>query len=142
MSSNTSFAPDEDAATILSEQTWLQGALVTCIGYGVVLTLCFMCFFMLVLGFRRSRLLRDGPLVLFVFLSFALNTVVTGGTMQLTMQAFVNDRNVPGGPSAYELLAFALPLEAAVNACILVSMFLGDALIVSPPPHTHRCTWC
>lgn len=131
------FAPDEDAATILAEDTWLQGALVTCFAYGIVFTLSIICFSALLRDFRHTKMRRDILLLVFVFLTFAVNTAMTGANMQLTMLAFVNDRNYPGGPSAYDALVYTVPVNIAVNDCIIVSVFMGDALLVS---HFFECT--
>ena len=129
--SDPSWRPDEDAATIKSEDAWLQGALIMCIAYGSVATLCIQCFAMLARGFKRSRLSRDGPLIVYVVLIFILSTIFIGAAMQFTQQAFVDDRNFPGGPNAYEIDEFSIPLDALANDCLVVSTFLSDALLVS-----------
>ena len=128
--SNASWSPDEDAATIFAEETWLQGALVLCIAYGSVVTLSVQCFFMLIHVFDRKKLLRDAPLLVFVVLTFCLSTAFTGTVMQFTQQAFVDDRNFPGGPSAYEVVEFSVPIDAAANDLLVVTTFLSDALLV------------
>lgn len=128
--SDPSWSPDEDAATIHAEDTWLQGALIMCIAYGSVATLSIQCFSMLVKGFKRSRLSRDGPLLAFVVLIFTLSTIFQGAAMQFTQQAFVDDRNFPGGPNAYEIVEFSIPIDALANDCLVVSTFLSDALLV------------
>ncbi|KAF7799131.1 hypothetical protein EIP86_010362 [Pleurotus ostreatoroseus] len=102
--SNSSWAPDEDAATIFAEDKWLQGALLMCIAYGSAATLCIQCFTMLLVG----------------------------GLMKLDQQAFVDDRNYPGGPSAYETAP--VPVDLLANDCIPVSTLISDALLL------WRCT--
>ncbi|PSS37777.1 hypothetical protein PHLCEN_2v378 [Hermanssonia centrifuga] len=88
--SNPAYKPDEDAATIFQEDTWLQGALVMCIAYGSVATLAIQCFFMLVRGLTRAKFKRDFPLVLFVMIMFTLSTIFIGTAMQFTQQAYVD----------------------------------------------------
>lgn len=135
--SNASFRPAEPASTLFSEATWLQGALLMCIAYGGVATLSIQCLCMLAPRLTRATLPRDGPLVLFVLLIFALSTAFTATTMQFTQLAFVNDRAFPGGPAAYEVAEFSIPLDAAANDCLVVSTFLADALLVRVPyPYT------
>ena len=127
---NPAWRPDEDNATIRSEETWLQGAFVAAVAYGAVAVLCVQCFFMLLRTFKRTRLAREGPLILFVFLMFALNTAYIGATIQFTQQAFVDFRNFMGGPSAYEVVFFSIPIDAAANDCLVVTTMLADALLV------------
>ena len=129
--SNSSWAPDEESATIFAEDMWLQGALLMCIAYGSTATLCIQCFAMLATKVPRRltlKLSREVLLLAYVILIFALSTVLVGGTMKFTQQAFVDDRNYPGGPSAYETAP--VPLDALINDCITVSTFLTDALLV------------
>ena len=128
--SNSSWAPDEDAATISSEDKWLQGAFLCCVAYGFVATLSIQCFFMLIQGFNKKKLFRDIPLLTFVVLTFSMSTAFIGTVMQFTQQAFVDDRNFPGGPSAYEIVEFSIPIDAAANDLIVVSTILSDALLV------------
>ncbi len=129
--SNPAYKPDEDAATIFQEDTWLQGALVMCIAYGSVATLAIQCFFMLVRGLTRAKFKRDFPLVLFVMIMFSLSTIFIGTAMQFTQQAYVDQRNFPGGPSAYEVLEFSLPIDSVANVTLVMSCFFADALLVS-----------
>ncbi|KAJ3552793.1 hypothetical protein NM688_g3966 [Phlebia brevispora] len=89
---------------------------------------------MLIRGFKKSRLSRDGPLLGYVVLTFILSTILIGTGMQFTMQAFVNDRNFPGGPSAYEVVEFSIPIDATANDALVISTYLSDALLM------WRCT--
>ncbi|KAF7795293.1 hypothetical protein EIP86_006447, partial [Pleurotus ostreatoroseus] len=131
---NSSWAPDEDTATIFAEDKWLEGALLMCIAYGSAATLCVQCFIMLlpkVMPTPRQRFSfkppQDTLLFLYVALVFALNTVLVGGLMKFDQQAFVDDRNYPGGPSAYETAP--VPLDVLGNDCIPVSTLISDALL-------------
>ncbi|KAJ3557197.1 hypothetical protein NM688_g1601 [Phlebia brevispora] len=132
--SNPAWKPDEDSSTIYFEDTLLQGVFITSIAYGSVVTLCIQCFSMLIRDFKRSKLLRDGPLLAYVILIFMLSTTLQGLEMQLTEQAYINDRNIPGGPAAYEVVEATIPINAAGNDCLVVSTFLSDALLL------WRCT--
>lgn len=127
---NPAWRPNEDDATIHSEETWLQGAFVAAVAYGAVAVLCVQCFFMLTRGFKRSKLAHTIPLFLFVFLMFALNTTYIATTIQFTQQAFIDYRNFEGGPSAYEIVFFSIPVDAAANDCLVVTTMLADALLV------------
>ena len=126
--------PDEDGPTIKAEELWLQGAFVACVAYGAVAILSVQCFFMLVQGVKRRKLLRDAHLVLFVVLIFCLNTTYIGLLIQLTQQAFVDDRNYPGGPGEYEVDESIIPINVAGNTALIVITMLADALLVSRSP--------
>ncbi len=128
--SDPAFKPDEDANTIFQEDTWLQGSLIMCIAYGAVATLSIQCFFMLIRGTRRSKWLRDIPLLAFVISIFMLSTIFIGTAMQFTQQAFVDQRNFPGGPAAYEVVEFSLPIDSVANVTLVMSCFLCDMLLV------------
>lgn len=127
---NPAWRPAEDGATIHSEELWLQGSFIGAVAYGGVAVLCVQCFFMLVRGLKKTLLARDGPLLLFVFLMFALNTAYIGIMIQFTQQAFVDFRNFEGGPSAYEVVFFSIPLDAAANDSLVITTMLADALLV------------
>ncbi len=122
---NPAWKPDEDPTTIHSEELWLQGAFVTCVSYGVVATLSIQCLSVLVRNITPSaRLKKDLPLVVFVVATFIVNTIFIGAFMLDTQRTFVNQRNFPGGPSAYESdvsVAIALLVPDIVNSSLVVS---------------------
>ena len=93
----------------------LWGALVMCIAYGVVVTLCLQCFAMFIKGFRagRATTLWDRLLIIYVFLMFVVSTIYTGTSMQLIVLCFVGNPN-QGGPPPTEtaiILNSASPLS-------------------------------
>lgn len=135
--SDPSYRPDEDPSIIFQEDTWLQGAMLMSIAYGSVATLSFQCFFMLAKGFKWAKFKRDGLLLVFVLLIFTLSTVFQGTAMQFTQQAFVDDRNFPGGPAAYEVVEFSLPIDSVANVTLVISCFLSDMLLVRSALTSH-----
>ncbi|KAF7797339.1 hypothetical protein EIP86_008534 [Pleurotus ostreatoroseus] len=131
--SSAVWKPDE-ARTILAEGTWLQGAFIMCIAYGAVATLAIQCFVMLVKDFKIAKLSRDGPLLAYVVSIFVLCTMFIGAGMVFTQRAFVDNRNIPGGPLVYEAEAFSSPIHNLLNGVLIVSTSLSDALLL------WRCT--
>ncbi|KAJ3533455.1 hypothetical protein NM688_g7279 [Phlebia brevispora] len=129
--SNPAQAFDETSATTYGQETWLQGALLASIAYGIVIILCFQTFVMLVRGCKRSTLLQTSPLFLYVASIFILSSVFQGANMRLVQRAFINNNNsFPGGP-------FPGNFPVLVNACnytMVVSTFFSDALLL------WRCT--
>ena len=132
------WAPDEPASVIYSEDTYLQGTFLMCIAYGAVVTLSIQCFFLLIRKLKRATLLKDGPLLLFVIVIFALSTITTPIGMWVSMNIYINDRNYPGGPSVYLVVSFSDPVNSVANACIVTSAFVSDALLVSVDRTYHE----
>lgn len=128
--SNPAWAPDEDAATIYAEDTWLLGAFAEILAYGSLATLGIQCLVALTSSVRRTRRWRDGALLAFVVLFFADNTALVGMSIKFALQAFVNDRNYPGGPNGYEFATLPGLLLPALNGTLITSAFMADALLV------------
>lgn len=96
-----------------------------CIAYGSAATLSVQCLSMLASNWKQNKLL-----LVFVALDLTVNTIFLGAAEQFNVQAFVYDRNYPGGPSAYMLeRAFVIPNMIA-NFCLVISTCLSDILLV------------
>ncbi len=119
----------EPSTSIHIEQFWLQGSFITWIAYGIVTTLCIQCLLMLVGSINPSWVKKDLPLLVFVVVTFLIDTVLIGATSLYTRHAFVDQRNFPGGPSAYEE-DVTDGFISTMNASIVVSIFLSDMLLV------------
>ncbi len=128
--SDPAYQPNETSATIYTEETWFQGALVMCVAYGSMATLSVQCFFMLTRDLSRSTLKKDLPLLVFVVLIFMLCTIFVGTAMQFTQQAYVDQRNFPGGPAAYERNQYCLSIDLVANITLVMSCLLADMLLV------------
>lgn len=137
---NSSWAPNETSATIYAEETWLQGNLLSNIAYGVELTLFVMCFTILVRQLNRFNYKRQMFLLIFISVIFVLGTVFMGAQAKFTQMAFIEYRNFPGGPSAYENAEYSVPVDEIANVCFIVGNWLMDAFLVrlafsAPSPH-------
>ena len=62
---------------------------------------------------------------------FILSTLFYASNVQYTQLAFIDNRNIPGGPTAYELSMFSIPIDELGNVCAVMTTWLCDALIVS-----------
>ena len=122
---------DEDSTTIRLEELLLQGSFVVAIAYGATALLCVQCTCMLLRCFNKPHLFRDSQLLAFVLLIFGLNTTYTILVIHTTQQAFVDNRNFPGGPFAYENSDSLSQVLLAADCCIIIITFLADALLVS-----------
>lgn len=132
--SSNSWAPNEDATVIYAEATWLQGELLSNIAYGIELTLFTMCFWILARETNRGNYKRQLFMLTFISLIFILGTVFMGGQAKFTQDAFIEDRNFPGGPSAFEQTMFSITANEISVSAFVVGNWLMDALLV------WRCT--
>ncbi|KAH0831246.1 hypothetical protein J3R83DRAFT_13860 [Lanmaoa asiatica] len=110
------------------EGTWLYGAIVTAILYGIIVVLYLMCARSL-WGQIRSR---DGAqtknwfFFIYVNFIFALSTLYVAANSKITQLGFIDHRDYPGGPSAYEINTSSPPL----NTAFVVSNWCADALMI------------
>jgi hypothetical protein len=134
-----SFSPDEPSNVIFAERTWLQGAFLAGNVLGVELTLFFMAASLLVKQARRSdgaKRKRTIAMLTYCAVITLLGLLFYASNTQFTQLAFVDDRNFPGGPNAYEQAMFALPIDELGNVCAIMSTWMADALIVSTTSST------
>jgi len=124
------YAPDETPSQILSENTWLQGALLSNTFYGIELTLSAICFKFLVRRINRQNYRCSCCLLAFVTVIFLLGTIFMAGNSEFTQLSFIEDRNFPGGPGAFEVAMFAIPAGEVGMAAMVVGNWLMDLLLV------------
>jgi len=70
----------------------------------------------------------------FVSVIFILGTIFMACIDKFTQMAFVEYRNFPGGPAAYEQAMFWIPVDELGNVAFVIGNWLMDALLV------WRCT--
>lgn len=128
---NSSYAPDDTAAQLYAEETWFQGALLGNIAYGAELTLFVMAFNVLCKKMNGGNWKTHLSLLTFIVVIFILGTLFMAFNAKFAQMAFVQYRNFPGGPSAYEEIDFSNPIDEVANVCFIVGNWLMDALLVS-----------
>jgi len=128
--SNASWAPHESPATIFAEETWLQGALLSNIFYGIELTLFAICFKLLVGRMERSNYKRQLGFLVFITVLFILGTLFVYSLAEFTQLAFIEDRNYPGGPNMYEENMFWIPVDELGVVVFVMGNWLMDGLLV------------
>jgi len=131
MSSNSTWVPDEDSQTLFSERCWLQGVIVSAVAYGITVSLYLLSFHLLVRERNRVELKKRGPLLIYISIIFFLGTLFMCSLAAFTQMAFIDDRNYPGGPSAFENEMFSIPVDNVGNAAFTLSNWFCDALLVS-----------
>jgi hypothetical protein len=124
--------PDESPAQLYAEKTWLAGSIMTGVGYGVVLALFWLCLRSL---WYRTRVkdadyTRNYFFLVYVCVMFTLGTLFIGSNSQFTQLAFINDRNFPGGPSAWEVEMFSISVDEISNVSFVLADWCATALMV------------
>ncbi|KAG2090626.1 uncharacterized protein F5147DRAFT_764413 [Suillus discolor] len=128
MSSNSSWTPDESSETLLAEKGWLQGTVVSAVAYGIGVALFFMCFHLLFRQMNRTNYKKLLPLLIYITTTFILSTLFMAGLADFTQLAFIQYRNYPGGPSAFENVS--MPMDNITDVCGFLTMILSDGLVV------------
>ncbi|KAI6165276.1 hypothetical protein EDD17DRAFT_1799727 [Pisolithus thermaeus] len=124
----SSYAPDESAYQLFAEATWLQGAIVTSVFYGVALTLAFNCVRSLWYRIRSrgSGYRRDIFFLGYVLFVFACASVYQVANAQITQLGFIDRRNYPGGPAAFEESNASIP----INLTFVLMDWCADLLMI------------
>ena len=98
---NSSWIPQEDPTTLLSERTWLSGAILTGVGYGAVITLYCLCFRQLVLTMNEVNRLQRIAFLAYITLIILFGTLFLAACARMTELSFVDYRLYPGGPGEW-----------------------------------------
>ncbi|KLO04880.1 hypothetical protein SCHPADRAFT_1003154 [Schizopora paradoxa] len=121
------WGPNEPASTILAEEAWLQGAMLAMIFYGIVVALSLQCFSMLVEQTNRTNYKAKAPFLAAVALIFMLDTFHTGFNTKDIQLRFIENRNFPGGPSAFESYTTH---DSLGSVSYVILQWLCDALLI------------
>ncbi|KAJ7626845.1 hypothetical protein FB45DRAFT_1059766 [Roridomyces roridus] len=126
-----SYAPvNETSADLFNEETWLQGAILCSVGYGVVLALFAMCFYLLIQQWKGSHSRRSVFFLVYISIEFILASLFQGSIAKFVQLAFIEDRNFPGGPAAFEAAEFSIPVDEIGNVAFVLTNWFSDALLV------------
>ncbi|KIJ16443.1 hypothetical protein PAXINDRAFT_75571 [Paxillus involutus ATCC 200175] len=119
---------DLPASQIYAEGTWLYGAIVTGVLYGVVVVMYIMCARSLWGRMRVQGVGCNKNLFFFCYINFlfTLGTVYFAFNTQITQLGFINNRDYPGGPSIFEENTSSPPL----NTAFVLSNWCADILMI------------
>lgn len=124
------YAPHESHELIVQETMWLQGALCECMIYGVELALFLICLKLVIQQFNRHDYKRPAFLLILITVIFVLGTLAIYSDMAMTQLSFINNRDYPGGPSAYEVDMYSIPTNEVATVSWVIGNWLMDALLV------------
>lgn len=127
---SSSYTPHEPHATIIQEETWLQGTFLSNFFFGIQTMLCASAF----LAVLRSRTqthnrMRMGQLA-YVAILFAVTTAAQGLLLDWIQMSFIMQRNYPGGPSAFLNNEYAIPVNLASNILVVCANWMMESLLV------------
>ncbi|KXN87292.1 hypothetical protein AN958_08981 [Leucoagaricus sp. SymC.cos] len=125
-----SWRPDESSADIFAEHTWLQGAFLTAIAFGMEFILYVMtCYF---LWTRRDPINKRQNTFLMCYISiiFVLSVLTMGSMLEFTQLSFIDGRIIPGGPATFENQMFSLPIDNLGNVVIVLTSWFCDIINV------------
>ncbi|KAF8997019.1 hypothetical protein BDQ17DRAFT_1391962 [Cyathus striatus] len=125
-----SFTPNESSQALFIECTWLQGAILSSVAYGMVFTLFILCFNLLLYSARTSKERKFAALLIYICVIFALGTLFMCSLSAITQKSFIDDRDYPGGPGAYESDMYGIPISELGNACYTIANWCADTLLV------------
>ena len=134
-----SYTPDESPAQLYAEKTWLAGSIITGVGYGVVLALTWLCVQSLwhLTRLKDANYTRNYFFLVYVCVMFTLGSLFLGSNSQFTQLAFINDRDFPGGPNAWEVAMFSISVDEISNVSFVLADWCSTALMVSLALDSH-----
>ncbi|KAG2353811.1 hypothetical protein BDR07DRAFT_1553702 [Suillus spraguei] len=100
---------------------------MTGVGYGVVFALFSL--------WHRTRVkdadyTRNCFFLVYICVMFTLGSLFFGSNSQFTQLAFIDDRNFPGGPSAWEVDMFSISVDEISNVSFVLADWCATALMV------------
>ncbi|KAF8128940.1 hypothetical protein EV363DRAFT_1451422 [Boletus edulis] len=127
---SSSDTPDESPATIIQEETWLQGTLLSNFFFGIQVTLCAFSF-LAVLNKRATNHSRMRIAVLaYVAVSFAITTAGQGLLLEFIQMGFITHRNYSGGPSAFFNDEYSVPVNIGCTILYVCANWMNESLLV------------
>ncbi|KAM6503775.1 hypothetical protein JOM56_000718 [Amanita muscaria] len=121
------YGPQEDNQTIILERTFLVNIFVSGVGYGAQLIIYIVC--MRHLWRERKRRVMVF-LLCFITLLLSLSSLGVATDTWTAEDMYINNRNYPGGPWMYFVLAWNLPENAIYNIILFLSIFISDLLML------------
>ncbi|KAJ7609352.1 hypothetical protein DFH06DRAFT_1247242 [Mycena polygramma] len=129
--SSNPYAPALSSTQLFVEKAWLQGALLGSVAYGCVAVVAFMCLYLLIqrkdnTSSRNTRI----ALITYVSAVFIFSTIFQACNVEFTQLAFIENREYPGGPAAYENDFWNIPVDAVGNVLFVLTNWMTDAILL------------
>ncbi|KAJ7123513.1 hypothetical protein C8R44DRAFT_538714, partial [Mycena epipterygia] len=128
MSDSNSFTPSGESAYDLSvEYSNMYGALLSAIGYGILFTMTLQT---LLLFFKLPKSKIPWRLVIYVSVTFILASIGFGGHAKFIQMAYIDDRNIPGGPNAFIVKFYSIPANMMSFTAYTIMSWMADGLVL------------
>ncbi|CAL1697904.1 unnamed protein product [Somion occarium] len=128
--SDPSWAPtNETAEQIWIEEANIDGICIEAVGYGVHLTLFFLCFNLL-WDMRKRQPKYAYTFLVYISALVVLGSIGAGTSLKINQEAFVNNCNFPGGPSAYNILEYGVAYNVVGTGAYIMNTWLQDGLLL------------
>ncbi|XP_006455950.1 hypothetical protein AGABI2DRAFT_180778 [Agaricus bisporus var. bisporus H97] len=122
-----SVAPLEQSSfELYNERTIIDGLFLGAIAYGIHLTLfiwCFRCFL------QRKKQAVDYLLMVYISLLFLMGNIGSGTNIKIGELTFVDERNFPGGPTAFFATGGG-PVGLTCNVVYIINSWFQDGLLL------------
>ncbi|KAJ7065984.1 hypothetical protein B0H15DRAFT_758583, partial [Mycena belliarum] len=115
------------------ERATIVGDALSQMVFGIAICVFFQAIYLLITDPPRRKETRNIPLIIYTLVLFALGTIFVGMDLNNLKLMFVDNRNAPGGPTAYALAQYGKPLSIVPNACAFISDWLAAGLLL------YRC---
>lgn len=79
---------------------------------------------------RKARPRQTYTWIAYIVLLFILGSLANGINMKVNVLMFVNNRDYPGGPTAYDKATFSVPINLICTSACILGAWLQDALLV------------
>lgn len=122
--------PQETNEQIFSEHTWLQGAFLAAIAYGMQVILYSMSCYLLAKHRNATNSTRNIGLMIYTTILFILGTLYIAAILQFTQESFIDGSNITGGPDAYEKVMYSSPIDMLGNATMVILTWMCDIINV------------
>jgi len=130
MSSQPSWRPNVPESQLFREKTWLQGPNLSAVAYGVNLTLFILNISLLKKRVKGQRSRQTLWLIIYLCVTFILSTLTVAGQAEMTQLSFIDNRDFPGGPAAYEQSQFSSPIGSLGNYSLTLMNWFSDSLLL------------
>ncbi|KAF9457973.1 hypothetical protein BDZ94DRAFT_1174538 [Collybia nuda] len=130
MPAPAAYRPDETDKQIFSEHTWLQGAFLAAVAYGMQVILYSMSCYLLVRHRTSTNSTKNIGLTVYITILFTLGTLYIAALLQFTQESFIDGRNIPGGADAYEKVMFSSPIDMLGNVTMVILTWMCDIINV------------
>ncbi|KAJ7574886.1 hypothetical protein C8J56DRAFT_463091 [Mycena floridula] len=133
----SSYATQEDPATLWYEQSNYVSTHLAAMGYAVYAIVTYYTI--------KTRKTSTKPIwigwLVFNTLLFALGTMNLATTIAFNQNAWINEREYPGGPFRYMIEQGSLPFVTLGNVASILASFLSDGLLLYRAGVLWNFTW-